>query len=327
MQRKVVLFGGPSERLELARPLIENHVLGLADFTSYVSGKVNAEDVVLIWIELEPIPIEIDLTQLTSLRAVFTSTTGLDHIDLNLLQDLGLPLFSLNTFEHIKNQISSTSELTWGLIISVYRRLFLNLFHLQEDAPIHSIRERYPTEQLRGKTLGIVGFGRIGSELARYGVAFGMKVLFFDPYIVDVHEENSSEICSVSLNEVLSRSNIVAICASKASNRVPIIGKTELELMNKSSIIVNTARGSLWDEKAVADALSEARISGVGVDVYRYEELSEETQGSPLLELDATTLNIIATPHIGGATIDALQIVTTLMAKEIYTFLSGEFDD
>lgn len=327
MVKKVVLFGGPSERLELARPLIENPVLGLADFDSYLSGEVNAEDVVLIWTELEPIPVEVDLTKLTSLRAVFTSTTGLDHIDLNLLQDLGLPLFSLNTFTHIKSQISSTSELTWGLIISVYRRIFLNSRNLQEGSPIHSIREKYQAEQLRGKTLGIVGFGRIGRELARYGVAFGMKVLYFDPYIVDVHEKNSSEICSVPLDEVLSKSNVVAICASKTSNVAPIIGKSELELMNKSSIIVNTARGSLWDENAVAVALREGRISGVGVDVYIYEELSEETQGSPLLELDATTLNIIATPHIGGATIDALQIVTTLLAKEIYKFLDGELDD
>lgn len=321
-----MLFGGSRERLELARPLMENHLLGLADFNSYLLGEVETEDVVLVWLELEPIPAAVDLSKLTSLRAVFTSTTGLDHINVNLLQDLGIPLFSLNTFTHIRNQVSSTSELTWGLVIAVYRRIYLNMLLLQNQRTINSIRERHKSEQLKGKVLGIVGFGRIGKALASYGILFGMKVLFFDPYIVDFGGYKSSDARPVSLEEVLSKSHVVVICASKAPNRVPIIGKTELELMNESSIIVNTARGSLWDEQAVAEALVEGRISGVGVDVYTAEELGAETQRSPLQELDPATFNIIATPHIGGATVDALQTVTILLAEEINKFLDGKIN-
>jgi D-3-phosphoglycerate dehydrogenase len=145
-----------------------------------------------------------------------------------------------------------------------------------------------------------------------------LNIYAYDPFARLPEVDFNNVIFVSNLRELLERSDVVVICASKQAKADAIIGKRELEWAKANSIFVNTARGGLWNETAVAEALVSGKISGVGVDVYQAEETSDSfLNESPLLHLDDRKYNIVRTPHIGGATLDALELVTKSVALEI----------
>jgi len=150
--------------------------------------------------------------------------------------------------------------------------------------------------ELRDKMLGIVGLGQIGAQVARLAHAFGMKLQYFDPHRADASDLNLP-ISKVSLEELLKTSDFVSIHALLTPETRHLIGRKELGLMKGTAYLLNTSRGAIVDEEALADVLESKGIRGAGIDVYG-EHGDPPDKSSMLLKLD----NVVLTPHIGGVT-------------------------
>jgi len=150
--------------------------------------------------------------------------------------------------------------------------------------------------ELRDKMLGIVGLGKIGAQVARLAHAFGMKLQYFDPYRADA-SDLGLPINKVSLEELLKTSDFVSIHALLTPETRGLIGKKELEMMKETAYLINTSRGAIVDEEALADVLENKRIRGAGIDVYG-EHGDPPDKSSKLLKQE----NVVLTPHIGGVT-------------------------
>lgn len=173
--------------------------------------------------------------------------------------------------------------------------------------------------RLKGKTIGIVGFGRIGQAVAKKASAFGMNILASDPMISETTAtEHGAQL--VSLNELLTQSDFVTLHAPLISSTHHMIGKTELELMKKESFLINAARGPLIDEEALYDALKNKNIAGAGLDVM---EDNIPPKDHPLLQLD----NIIITPHTAFFSQESTLELEQRAASEVVNVYQGRMPD
>lgn len=173
-------------------------------------------------------------------------------------------------------------------------------------------RKLYNGIEVRGKTLGIVGVGRIGGEVAKRAQAFGMEVLAFDPILTELKAE-SLGVELVDLDELLKRSDIVSLHAPKTDKTNNMIAAAQLKTMKPTALIINCARGGLVNEKDLADALKNKTIAGAALDVYTSEPLEE----NPFLGLD----NVVTTPHLAASTDEAQLTVAVDVAKQMVEYL------
>jgi D-3-phosphoglycerate dehydrogenase len=169
--------------------------------------------------------------------------------------------------------------------------------------------------ELYGKTLGLVGIGRIGARVAKHAQGFDMRVLAYDPYASE-EAARSAKATLADLETVLRESDFVSIHAPLSEATRHLIGAEQLALLKPSAFLVNTSRGGLIDEAALTEALSTGRIAGAGLDVYEQEPLEE---GSPLRELG----NVILTPHVAGTTQEALERMSERAAENILRVYDG----
>jgi len=243
------------------------------------------------------------LKSAVNLKLIATPSTGTNHIDLGFVNKAGLMFNSLNDSQDCINDISSTAELCWLLIISCAR----NLREAINQVVTHNSWINTDTRgiQLKGKTIGIVGYGRLGKFVAQYANSFGMNVLAYD---IDENKYDSSCI-PVSLDYLLSNSDVITLHAKLTSENYHLIDKEKLELIKTKSIFVNTARGELVDSSALYQCLCDGKISSIGIDVASKEYESTNLPVDPLVEASLHDNRIIVTPHIGGSTIDAHSIV------------------
>lgn len=327
MSEYLILFGGPRERLKLAREVLLDDKFELMTFDDFYNSNANASRVIAVWTELTP-AVDSKLIELfKNLEYVFTSTTGTDHIDVKLLHARGLKLISLRDLPNVLKEITSTSELTWCLVLAVWRNLLRNAIYTSTSSIVDQ-RERFPSFQLSGKNLGVIGFGRIGKQISEYGHSFGMHVCAYDPYVSPGEIESKGVLPIDELKDLLQVSDVVVLSATQFLSDRPIIDQTEIRYVKQGSILINTARGGLWNELAIAEALISGQIGGIGVDVYQFEELKNSTiNKSPLLDIEASKFNIVRTPHLGGASVDALEFVTKEMAREISKVFSDSQND
>lgn len=170
---------------------------------------------------------------------------------------------------------------------------------------------------MHGKTLGIVGMGRIGEALARRAAAgFGMRVLYHSQRAKpEVEARHAARQCS--LDELLQQADFVCLTVPLSVSTEGLIGARELALMKDEAILVNISRGRVVDEQALVEALRARRIRGAGLDVFVQEPLSVD---SPLLQLD----NVVATPHIGSATEETRQAMARCAVDNLLSALAGE---
>ncbi len=170
--------------------------------------------------------------------------------------------------------------------------------------------------ELPGKTLGLIGFGNIGTRVAKRAKGFGMRVLVYDPYVSrEVEEEFGVELAD--LDTVMSESDFVSIHARATKENVNLVGKEEIRLMKETSILINTARASLVDYEALYEALRDRRILGAALDVYPKEPVDPD---SPLLKLDNVTL----TPHLAGTTQEVPLRGVRIVVEDAWRYLHGE---
>ena len=191
------------------------------------------------------------------------------------------------------------AEHTFALILSVYRRLTEMDRNVRNDG-WKDIDSGMTTYTIHGKTVGIVGLGHIGREVAKRLVPFEAQVLYFDPFPADAEVERNLQVERVSLHELLDRSDIVSLHVPLNDQTRHLIGQAELERMKSSAILVNTCRGPVVDEEALIEVLRSGGIRAAGLDVLRDEPTDP---GNPILQLD----NVIFSPHIAGVTYDTWQ--------------------
>ncbi len=243
-----------------------------------------------------------------NLKVIGRAGIGVDNIDLRAATEHGIIVVNAPGSNSI-----SVVELTIGHMISIARKL------VEADKHVRSgqwNRKAFKGTELMGKTLGLIGFGRIGSEVARRARVFGMDVITYDPYVNrEVAEEMGVKIVETK-EEVLKNSDFISIHALLTDETRGMISCPEFEIMKNSAYIVNCARGGIVDEKALYTALKEGKIKGAALDVYENEPPAD----SLLLELD----NIVFTPHVGASTREAQLRAGTVAAEQMLIALRGE---
>ncbi|MBI4297331.1 MAG: 2-hydroxyacid dehydrogenase [Chloroflexi bacterium] len=170
--------------------------------------------------------------------------------------------------------------------------------------------------ELGGKTLGLVGLGAIGAELARRASALGMKVLAHDPYVQPAQAQGTG-VALVDMETLLRQSDFLSLHCPATDVTRGLIDKERLALMKPSAYLINTADAALIDEEALADFLKKGRLAGAGLDVFPSHPVAPD---NPLLGLD----NVVLTPHIGGATQETIARHSEMIAEDILHFLRGE---
>lgn len=244
----------------------------------------------------------------SSLKLVVRAGVGLDNVDLEAASKLGIKVE--NTPEAVS---SAVAELTVGLMLAVARRL------PEADRTVKGggwSKEKFVGRELRGKTLGIIGLGRIGREVAKVCRAMGMRVIFYD--VEDRSEYAKAYGCEpmVSLESLLSQADIVSIHVPLTPQTRHIIGERELSLMKPGAILINTSRGAVVDERALTKALKDGKLGGAGLDVYEEE---------PPKSLELVSLpNVVCTPHIGAQTVEAQKQASITAAKKVIEFFKAK---
>ena len=237
-----------------------------------------------------------------NLKAVARAGVGLDNIDLEAAKSLGIKV--VNSPEAPTNAVA---ELVLGLMFSLARKIPEADFSMKKGKWNKSKIRGF---ELKGKTLGIIGFGRIGYQLAKKAKFLQMRVITYDIIIDKLMEfikDAGAE--AVSLRYLLESSDFVTIHVPLVPETKHMIGKSEIEMMKEEAYLINAARGGVVDEVALREALLDNKLGGAALDVYEEEPPSDTS----LIGLD----NVISLPHIGAATIEAQRANSTIIAEKL----------
>ena len=248
------------------------------------------------------------LAATSKLKVVARAGVGLDNVEVPAATERGVMVVNAPT-----SNIVSAAEHAVALLLAVARNV------AAADASLRAgewKRSSFSGVELNGKTVGVVGLGKIGQLFAQRVAAFGTKLIAYDPYVSHARAAQLG-IELVSLEELLQRADAISIHLPKTAETLGLIGTEELKKAKKGMLIVNAARGGLIDEEALADALRSGHIGGAGIDVYK----TEPTTSSPLFELE----NVVATPHLGASTAEAQDRAGTDVAHSVKLALRGDF--
>jgi len=226
----------------------------------------------------------------TSIKLINTASTGLNHINLQDCKNLKIKILSLTKNFKLLKKLPSTSELAFGLMINLQRKVFKSFESVKKKNWDYSF---FIGQELASLTIGIVGLGRLGSFMANYSKAFGMKVLFYDPF------KKEKRYLKTDLKRLIKNSHVISLHAHVSKKTKYMINKEILKLAKNKPIIINTSRGELVREEDIIWALKNKIISGYGTDVIEKEFV--DIKKSPIIK-NIDKFNIIVTPHIGGMT-------------------------
>ena len=254
------------------------------------------------------------LERLPDLKIIATSTTGLNHIDLEEAESRGIRIVSLRGEVKFLKTITPTAEETIGLMIALMRKLPWGFEAVKRG---EWQREKLYGNELYGRMLGIVGFGRLGSIVARYARCFGMAVLAYDPY-VSQRAMHKLGVEKVTMNQVFRRSDIVSVHVLLTDKTRNLIKAKHFRLMKPAAYFINTARGEIVDERALLDALRKKRIAGAALDVLSGEDpKGGHIKRNPLVEYAKRHENLFIVPHLGGASFDAMAKTEEFIAQKV----------
>src|SRR5499425_2608597 len=244
------------------------------------------------------------LEKAAKLRAVGRAGVGVDNIDLPEATKRGVLVMSTPGGNAV-----SVAEHTFALMLALARQV------PKVDAGLREGRWEKSSSgtELRGKTLGLIGLGRIGGEVARRAEAFDMKIVAYDPYISEAAAKEL-QVELVNLDRLLSESDFISLHTALSPATTNMINAKSIEKMKKTARIVNAARGELINEADLAEALKSGRLGGAALDVF----VEEPPKNSPLIGLP----NVVGTPHIAGSTQEAQEEVGTQVAVQIRDYLA-----
>ncbi len=249
------------------------------------------------------------LSRATKLKVVGRAGVGVDNINVDAATERGVVVVNVpgaNTY--------STAEQAMGLLVAVARHIPQAHSALAREGRWD--RKTYVGTELYGKTLGIIGLGRIGSEVAVRARAFGMKILAYDPYVPAARAEHLGVTLVPAVPDLLPQVDFLTIHAAKTSESAKLIRAQELALLKPSARIINCARGGMIDEEALYEVLSTGRLAGAALDVFA----AEPCTSSPLFGLP----NVVVTPHLSASTEEAQDANGRYIAEYVLRVLRGE---
>jgi phosphoglycerate dehydrogenase-like enzyme len=262
-------------------------------------------EVVVVMRERTPVP-ESLLARLPDLRLLVTTGRRNASIDVDSARARGVTVCGTSSLS------SPPAELTWALILGLARHVAAESAALRSAGPWQSTVGR----DLAGAALGVVGLGRIGTAVARVGLAFGMDVVAWSPHLDDERATAAGVRRAGSLTELLSASDVTTLHLQLSDSTRGLLGRDELAAARPGSLLVNTARAGLVDTDAMVDALREGRLAGAGLDVYDVEPLPFD---HPLRTLPT----VLALPHLGYVTEANYRLFFTEVVEDVAAWLAG----
>jgi len=254
----------------------------------------------------------------SKLKIVLTATTGLNHIDLDAAAKHGVTVLSLKGERAFLDSLTATAELTWALLLALVRKLPEAIEHVNQGG---WDRDLFKGNQLKEKVLGIVGYGRLGSIVARYGHAFDMRVIATDPFVADM----DSYVEKVKMDELLSSADVISLHVNYDEATHGMMDEKAFQKVKTGAVLINTSRGELIDEEAMLNALDLGTLSGVALDVLSYESNKTVSwpKDSEVWKRISSDLNILIAPHIGGATFESMEETEVFMANKLKSYING----
>jgi D-3-phosphoglycerate dehydrogenase len=244
-----------------------------------------------------------------NLKVVARAGIGLDNVEVEAATRRGVMVVNAP-----QSNIVSAAEHTIALLLAQARNI------PQAHAALKAgtwERSKFRGVEVAGKTIGIVGLGRVGAMVAQRAQGFGMRVIAFDPYVPKERARELGAELMPTLEALLVQADFVTVNLPKTADTEGLIGERELALMKEGSRIVNTARGGIVDEEALAKALEEGHLGGAALDVF----VEEPAIDHPLFHFD----DVVVTPHLGASTVEAQDKAGTTIAEMVSLALKGEF--
>lgn len=255
------------------------------------------------------------LDKAKKLKIIGSHTTGIDHIDIDYARQKSIKVVTLRDVSKQRlKHITATAEHTMALILSLIRKIPWAFNAVKEGK---WERHHFFGCELKGKTIGIIGYGRIGSKVGEYASSFGIKVLVYDPY-VNIKELKEAKVTPVDFDTLLRESDIITVHVKLTEETKNLISYKEFKKMKKKPIFINTSRGRVVDETALLEALKKRWISGAAIDVLS----NETTSTNPVLNNDLVKYaqknnNLLITPHLGGATYESMRTTGLYVGMKI----------
>ena len=234
-----------------------------------------------------------------SLKIIATPSTGSNHLDVDYIKKQNIKFFSLKG-TNVINKIYASSEFTFNLMISTIRNTPF-AFESVRNGNWRNKEEQFRGRELNGLTLGIIGYGRIGSNLSRYSLAFGMNVIAYDPHII-IKEKNIKQMDS--LDELFKNTDVIVVCVHLNETTYRMINSKSFDKMKDGVIFINISRGDVIDEESLLENLENGKIRAAGLDVIS-GEFSADISNHPLIRYARENNNLIITPHMAGLTYES----------------------
>ena len=244
-------------------------------------------------------------------KIISCATTGSDHIDSLVIEKFGITLKTLKEDKDLIQNLTPAAELSWALLMACARNLKGAFSHVDNS---NWDRELFPGVMLKGKTIGIIGCGRIGGWMSKYALAFGMRVIGFDPFINVI----PNEIEKVSLEYLLAESDFITVHVHLSDLTENLLSNELLLKTKKGVIIINTSRGKIINEEGLLRGLESGHIAACGLDVLDGEPNIKDHK---LLKYSQENNNLIITPHCGGYSPDAVKLVCERASLKIKNFV------
>jgi len=269
------------------------------------------QDIDVLWVRLRHrIDAEV-LANAPCLKIIVTATTGLNHIDLEAVERRGIRVLSLRGESAFLQDVRGTAEHTVALALALVRRLPTAAAHVLDGG---WNRDLFRGHELYQKTVGVIGYGRLGRLVARYLTGFDARILFSDPHVDTAPNETGAE--QVSLERLLEESDLVTLHVDLTSKTRSFFGADQFAAMKQGAFLVNTSRGEVIEENALLQALRSGRLGGAALDVL-CDERSEGMEGHPLVAYARERDNLVLTPHIGGCTFESMEKTEIFLAQKL----------
>jgi len=247
------------------------------------------------------------IKQGSKLKMIVRTGVGMDNVDMKAAGELGILVCNTpNTNDE------TVAEHTLAIVLALAKQIVL----MDRAVRQQNWNERFSPNQMdiAAKTIGIIGYGKIGRATARKCLAMGMKIMIYDPYI-GLADDNIT--IAKDIKDIFKESDFVSLHCPSGPDNLNLVNALHLSLMKPGAFLINTSRGSLVDEKALTEHLQNARIAGAGLDVFKEEPLKA---GHPFLNLP----NVLLSPHVAGSTKESNQRISVAAAQAVIDVLSGK---
>lgn len=257
------------------------------------------------------------LKHATNLKYIVTPTTGLNHVDLAFCDEVGIQVISLKGEVEFLNSITPTAELAWGLLLSLIRTI---PSACKDVCDGNWERESFFGMELYGKTLGIIGYGRLGRMVGAYGNAFGMNVIYYD--VVNVKSECYSKY--EEIDNLLAISDVITVHIPLDASTTNFLNEDKIQKIKKGAVFINTSRGEVLCEEALLESLETKMIAGAALDVLRNEVSNDSNwiRFNQLWQYAKGNDNLLITPHIGGACPESMKRTELFCVRKLISILA-----